>query len=128
LKRLRGNRTIVAIHDLDVAPGPDSSIEKQLQARFDEILEAVEKEQKERALAGKPPLNAFLAALLVRSASALPFNEYPYDGRYAQWRLLGFAPPNGAGADAPLKANPDSLAVFKSKLYTWAHSKTQTLQ
>ncbi len=128
LKRLRGNRTIVAIHDLDVAPGPNSSIEKQLQARFDEILEAVEKEQRERARAGKPPLNAFLAALLVRTAGALPFNEYPYDGRYWQWRLLGFAPPNGAGEDAPLKANPDSLAVFKSKLYSWAHSKTQTLQ
>jgi len=128
LKRLRGNRTIIAIHDLDVAPGPDSSIEKQLQARFDEILEAVEEEQRDRALAGKPPLNAFLAALLVRTASALPFNEYPYDGRYGQWRLLGFAPPNGAGADAPLKANPDSLAVFKQKLYSWAHSQTQTLQ
>ena len=128
LKRLRGNRTIIVIHDLDVAPGPDSSIEKQLQARFDEILEAVEKEQMERALAGKPPLNAFLAALLVRTASALPFNEYPYDGRYGQWRLLGFAPPNGAGADAPLKANPDSLAVFKQKLYSWAHTQTQTLQ
>jgi TIR domain len=128
LKRLRGNRTIIAIHDLDIAPGPDSSIEKQLQARFDEILEAVEEEQRERALAKKPPLNAFLVALLVRTATAFPFNEYPYDGRYGQWRLLGFAPPNGAEAGAPIKANPDSLAVFRQKLYSWAHSQAQTLQ
>ena len=122
LKKLRGNRTIIAIHDLDVTPGPDGSIQKQLQARFDEILEAVEKEQAARAEARKPPLNVFLAALLVRSASALPFNEYPYDGRYGQWRLLGFAPPGAVAAAAPLTANPDSLAVFKQKLYSWAHS------
>ena len=55
-------------------------------------------------------MNAFLAALLVRSASALPFHEYPYDSRYGQWRLLGFSPPNGAklGEIPPLKPEPDS--------------------
>ena len=130
LRRLPGNRTIIAIHDLDVTPGSDGQIEKQLQARFDEILDAVEKEQDARAKAGKPRLNAFLAALLVRSAAALPFNEYPYDGRYGQWRLLGFAAPNGsaAGGASPLRPNPDSLAVFKQKLYSWAHTSRQPLQ
>ena len=34
LKKLPGNRAIIAIHDLDVTPGSDGSIEKQLQARF----------------------------------------------------------------------------------------------
>jgi TIR domain len=130
LKRLPGSRTIIAIHDLDVAPASGGSIEKQLQARFDEILEAVDREQEARAKAGKPPLNPFLAALLVRSASELPFNEYPYDGRYGQWRLLGFAPPNGAGPGEPafLKPNPDSLAVFRQKLFSWAHPAPQPLQ
>jgi hypothetical protein len=101
-----------------------------LQARFDEILEAVDREQEARAKAGRPPLNPFLAALLVRSASELPFNEYPYDGRYGQWRLLGFAPPNGAGPGetAFLKPNPDSLAVFRQKLFSWAHPAPQPLQ
>ena len=123
LKRLPGNRTIIAIHDLDVAPDSDGSVEKQLQARFDEILMAVEKEQEARSNDGRPQLNAFLAALLVRTASALPFNEYPYDGRYRQWRLLGFAPPNGVGRgeEAPLEPNPASLAVFRQKLFSWAH-------
>lgn len=98
-------------------------MEKQLQARFDEILMAVEKEQEARSNDGRPQLNAFLAALLVRTASALPFNEYPYDGRYRQWRLLGFAPPNGVGRgeEAPLEPNPASLAVFRQKLFSWAH-------
>ena len=123
LKRLPGNRTIIAIHDLDVTPDVDGSVEKQLQARFDEILTAVEKEQEARSSAGRPPLNAFLAALLVRSAGALPFNEYPYDGRYRQWRLLGFVPPNGAepGESAPLEPNAASLAVFRHNLFSWAH-------
>ena len=73
------------------------------------------------------PLNAFLAALLVRTASALPFNEYPYDGRYRQWRLLGFAPPNGVGRgeEAPLEPNPASLAVFRQKLFSWAHPQKE---
>jgi hypothetical protein len=96
-------------------------VEKQLQARFDEILMAVEKEQEARSSDGRPPLNAFLAALLVRTASALPFNEYPYDGRYRQWRLLGFDAPNGAGEEAPLEPHPASLAVFRQKLFSWAH-------
>jgi len=123
LKRLPGNRTIIAIHDLDVTPDSDGSVEKQLQARFDEILTAVEKEQEARSNDGRPLLNAFLAALLVRTASALPFNEYPYDGRYRQWRLLGFAPPNGAGPgeEPSLEPNPASLAVFRHKLFSWAH-------
>jgi hypothetical protein len=123
LKRLPGNRTIIAIHDLDVTPDTDRSVEKQLQARFDEILMAVEKEQEARSKDGRPQLNAFLAALLVRTASALPFNEYPHDGRYGQWRLLGFAPPNGAGPgeEPPLEPNPASLAVFRHKLFSWAH-------
>jgi hypothetical protein len=124
LKRLPGNRTIIAIHDLDVTPDSEGSVEKQLQARFDDILTAMEKEQEARSNDGRPPLNAFLAALLVRTASALPFNEYPYDGRYRQWRLLGFAPPNGAGPGeepAPLEPNPASLAVFRQKLFSWAH-------
>jgi hypothetical protein len=123
LKRLPGNRTIIAIHDLDVTPDSDGSVEKQLQARFDEILTAMEKEQEARSNDGRPVLNAFLAALLVRTASALPFNEYPYDGRYGQWRLLGFAPPNGAapGEEPPLEPNPASLAVFRHKLFSWAH-------
>jgi hypothetical protein len=131
LKRLRGNRTIIAIHDLDVTPDKDNSIvEKQLLARFDEILVAVEKEQEARSHAGKPPLNAFLAALLVRTASALPFNEYPYDGRYRQWRLLGFVPPNGAepAEAAPLEPNPASLAVFRQKLFSWAHPHPEAIQ
>jgi hypothetical protein len=123
LKRLPGNRTIIAIHDLDVTPDSNGSVEKQLQSRFDEILTAVRKEQEARSNDGRPPLNAFLAALLVRTASALPFNEYPYDGRYREWRLLGFAPPNGAGpGDEPrLEPNPASLAVFRQKLFSWAH-------
>lgn len=97
--------------------------------RFDEILEAVEQEQEDRAKSNRPPLNAFLAALLVRSASALPFHEYPYDSRYGQWRLLGFSPPNGAklGEIPPLKPEPDSLAVFRQKLFSWAHSPTRGL-
>jgi hypothetical protein len=127
LKRLPGNRTIIAIHDLDVTPDDrDGSVEKQLQARFDEILTAVEKEQEARSSAGRPQLNAFLAALLVRSADALPFNEYPYDGRYRQWRLLGFVPPNGfePGEAAPLEPNPASLAVFRHNLFSWAHPQS----
>ena len=128
LKKLNGNRTIVAIHDLDVAPGPEGSIQKQLQLRFDAIQEALQEEQESRASTGRPPLKAFLAALLVRSAGALPFNEYPYDGRYGQWSLLGFAPPNGEGPDetAPLKPDPYSLAVLSSKLYSWAHAAPQS--
>jgi hypothetical protein len=124
LKRLPGDRTIIAIHDLDVTPDSDEAIEKQLQTRFEEILEAVEEEQEDRAKNRRPPLNAFLAALLVRSASALPFHEYPYDSRYGQWRILGFMPPNVArpGEAPPLKPKPDSLAVFQQKLFSWAHS------
>jgi hypothetical protein len=134
LKRLPGNRTIIAIHDLDVTPGSEDSVEKQLQARFDEILTAVEKEQEARLNDGRPQLKTFLAALLVRTASALPFNEYPHDGRYAQWRLLGFAPPNGAGPEKepPLEPNPDSLAVFRHKLFSWgypeSHPESKTIQ
>jgi hypothetical protein len=130
LRRLRGNRTIIAIHDLDVSPGSPRLIEKQLQARFDEILQAIEKEQQSRAQTGRPRLNVFLVALLVRSASELPFNEYPWDSRYGQWRLLGFAPPNGSESAelARLKPNPDSLAVFRQKLFSWALSAPHSIQ
>ena len=124
LRMLRGNRTIIAIHDLDVRPGNERSIVKQLQIKFETIQKAIDEEQESRVMTGRPPLNAFLMALLVNNAEALPFSSYPDDGRYARWRLLGFAPPGKSAPDEAvnLKPDPASLAVFRSYLFAWAHS------
>jgi TIR domain len=126
LRKLDGNRVIVAVHDLDVAPGLE--IKKQLQLRFECIQEAIRQEQEVRVSAGKPRLKAFLTALLVRSADAIPFDEYPYDGRYGDWSLLRFSPPKGEQRETSVKPNPYSLAVLNGKLYSWAHPAPQPLQ
>ncbi len=123
IRILPGSRAIVAIHDLDIAPNPDrGTIRKRVESKFDKMYREVESEQAQRQAAGRPCLKLFLTALLINNADALPFSNYPDDGRYKDWRLLGFSPAPEPAANGPVPVRPDpaSLAVFRTNLLAWA--------
>jgi hypothetical protein len=118
IKILPGSRALVAIHDLDIPPDPVAkTVRKKVELKFDSILRCVDCEQKKRQDNGQPLLSIFWTALLVNNARALPFSNYPSDGRYKDWCLLGFLDHNGASQLAP---DPASLAVFRTNLIAWA--------
>jgi hypothetical protein len=68
--------------------------------------------------AGTRTLDPFFTALLLKHAKALPFANYPSNGRFKDWRLLRFASSGVAPAD--VKPVPNSLAVFRGQLHKWA--------
>jgi hypothetical protein len=118
IRIIKGSRAIVAIHDLNIPPHPDERVvRKKVESKFEWIQTAVEAEQQKRTEDGKPSLKLFWTALLVNNAEMLPYANYPDDGRFKDWRLLGFAPVNEEGAAVP---DPASLAIFRTNLLAWA--------
>jgi hypothetical protein len=121
---LPGSRAIVAVHDLDVTPSADLvATRKAIELKFQKMQSDVEETLKTTLGAGK--LRLFWTALILRNAKALPFADYPSDGRYKDWRLLRFERANtceGAGQPLRMKPDPASLAVFRARLSDWATS------
>jgi len=121
IKILPGSRAIVAIHDLDIPQSTNSRIvQKKVELKFDRMQKYVDAEQEQRRKDGKPDLKMFWTALLVNHASALPFSNYPDDGRYKDWCLLDCSPLDEASNDP--RPDPASLAVFRNNLLAWATS------
>jgi len=115
IKALSGNRAIIAVHDLDIAPSADlEAIRSALEVKLSLAQGAVEEVNK----TGTRTLEPFFTALLVKHAKALPFATYPSNGRFKDWRLLRFAPTGVAPVD--VKPVPNSLAVFRGQLHKWA--------
>jgi hypothetical protein len=116
IKKLPGNRVIIAVHDLDITPSADDgAIRTSLEMKLKVTQEAVEEANKDGA--GDRRLDPFFTALLVKTAKALPFASYPLDGRFKDWRLLRFEP-------SGVKPVPASLAVFRGQLNMWAARRT----
>jgi hypothetical protein len=121
---LPGSRAIVAVHDLDVAPSADPvATRKAIELKFQKMQSDVE--QVFNTTLDKGRLRLFWTALILRNAKALPFADYPSDGRYKGWRILRFERANACeGLEQPLRMKPDpaSLAVFRARLSDWATS------
>jgi hypothetical protein len=112
IKMLPGNRSIIAVHDLDITPSANfEAIRAALEVKLNLAQGAVEQVNKERA--GTRRVEPFFTALLVKHAKALPFANYPLNGRFKDWRLLRFD-------RAEVKPVPASLAVFRGQLHKWA--------
>jgi hypothetical protein len=114
-----GPRAIVAVHDLDVTPSPNTAENrKRIELKFQQMQDCVQQTDK----SGK--MKFFWAALLCKNANALPFGRYP-SGRYQDWRLLNFERVNSAapGIEQALRPQPASLGVFRNELYTWADAR-----
>ena len=115
VKMLPGNRAIIAVHDLDIAPSADfGAIRAALEVKLSVAQGAVERANREKA--GTNTVDPFFTALLVKHAKALPFGNYPSNGRFKDWRLLRFEP-------AGVKPVPASLAVFRGQLHKWASGR-----
>lgn len=120
IRMLPGNRAIVAVHDLDTRPSADpGTVRAALEVKLTQIQEAVEQARKERKETRS--LDVFFAALLAKNAKALPFSQYPGNGRFKNWHLLRFERP---GPSEPLKPVPASLGVFRSNLNIWARGES----
>jgi hypothetical protein len=120
---LPGSRSIIAVHDLDVAPSPDLvATRKAIELKFQKMQSDVEEVLKTDPETRK--LRLFWAALILRNAKALPFADYPSDGRFKSWRILRFERNASEGLEQPLRMKPDpaSLAVFRVRLSDWATS------
>jgi hypothetical protein len=121
---LPGSRAIVAVHDLDVTPSPDTiATRKAIELKFQKMQSDATEILK--AKLGVRQVSVFWTALILRNAKALPFADYPSDGRYKDWRLLRFERKDGSnGGRGPLRMKPDpaSLAVFRARLSDWATS------
>jgi len=112
IKMLPGNRAIIAVHDLDIAPSRDlGTFRSALELKLSQAQDAVEEVNKEKT--GTRVVDPFFTALLVKNANAFPFGSYPSNGRFKDWRLLRF---EGTG----VKPLPASLAVFRGQLHKWA--------
>lgn len=113
---IRGSRAIVAVHDLHVTPSANDRVKQQsIELKFQQMQDYVG----EAGKAGK--LKVFWAALLCKTASALPFARYPHNARYKDWRLLGFERVDPSrGAASPVRPDPASLGVFRNELFAWA--------
>jgi TIR domain len=114
-----GPRAIVAVHDLDVTPSPNTADNrKRIELKFQQMQDCVQQTDK----TGK--MKFFWAALLCKNGNALPFGRYPF-GRYQDWRLLNFEQVNSAapGIEQALRPQPASLGVFRNELCTWADSR-----
>jgi len=115
MKILPGNRVIIAVHDLDIAPSADPDVVRaKLETKLSVAQDAVELANK--ANSGGRIVDPFFTALLVKNAKALPFGSYPSNGRFRDWRLLRFE----AAEVAEVKPLPASLAVFRGQLNKWA--------
>lgn len=110
---VQGDRAIVAVHDLDIAPSTELQTRKAIERKFQAMQDVVQSVES----ATQRPLNLFRAALVVRNPKVLPFFRYPHDGRYKDWRLLRFDRPDD---DTPLKPDPASKAYFRAQLAAWA--------
>lgn len=121
IKILPGNRAIIAVHDLDITPSADmEAVRAALEVKLALMQEAVDQANKDRK--GARALDLFFAALLVKNAKALPFANYPCNGRFKDWRLLRFE--RTAVEKALIKPVPASLAVFRAQLSMWANNRT----
>jgi hypothetical protein len=115
MKILPGNRVIIAVHDLDIAPSADPEVFRaKLETKLSVAQEAVALANKENS-SGRT-VDPFFTALLVKNAKALPFGNYASNGRFKDWRLLRFE-------TAELKPLPASLAVFRGQLNKWAANR-----
>jgi hypothetical protein len=105
----------VAVHDLDVTPSPNVvANRKRIEMKFQRMQDFV------RQTEAASKLKFFWAALLYKNASALPFGRYPFDGRFKDWRLLGFERVGDSSAGQPVRPDPASLGVFRAELSEWA--------
>jgi hypothetical protein len=113
---LPGSRAIVAVHDLDVPPSADKTANRKcIELKFQRMQDYV----RETDCGGK--LKFFWAALIYKNAKALPFAQYPYDGRFKDWRLLSFErAEGGSDAEQPVRPAPASLGAFRAQLSKWA--------
>jgi hypothetical protein len=113
---LPGSRAIVAVHDLDVPPSADKTANRKcIELKFQRMQDYV----RETDCGSK--LKFFWAALIYKNAKALPFAQYPYDGRFKDWRLLSFErAEGGSDAEQPVRPAPASLGAFRAQLSKWA--------
>ncbi len=114
---LPGSRAIVAVHDLDVKPSADLlAARKAIELKFHKMQSDVEDVLKPAGGLGK--IRLFWTALILRNSRALPFADYPSDGRFKNWRLLRFE----KATTGKMSPDPASLAVFRARLSEWLAS------
>jgi hypothetical protein len=111
-----GSRAIVAVHDLDVPRSADKlTRRKRIETKFQQMLEYVRQSE------ASSKLNFFWAVLVYNNQEVLPFGQYPWDGRYKDWRVLSFERPDcGCQVKQPLRPDAASLSVFRTLLFQWA--------
>jgi TIR domain len=116
ITELPGNRAIVAVHDLDVTPSADKTANRKcIELKFQRMQDYV------RETDGANKLKFFWAALIYKNAKALPFAQYPFDGRFKDWRLLSFERVEGhSDTEHPVRPAPASLGAFRAQLSSWA--------
>lgn len=113
---LDADRMIIAIHDLNVRPGPSpASARAEMEKKLSSIDEMV---QDVRAQAGRPPMKLFFSALLVGTAPAYPFVQYPRPSRFPDWHLLPFE--GSEDSLSQVHPKPDYALAFRSCLRDWA--------
>jgi hypothetical protein len=115
IKKIPGSRAIVAIHDLDIPRSTDPiSMRKAMEKKFSRYQDDVKQ-------AGADGLKLFWAALIFNNATALPFVDYPFNGRFKNWRLLRFERRDKQTDGSSMVPYPASLAVFKTRLADWVN-------